>query len=158
MNADIAALPLGPGEAEAAARLHAGMDEAWSVTDWTTFLADPLVIGFGAESGGALIGVVLVRVLFDEAEVLTLYVGSRERRRRVGGGLLAAALSAAAARGASAVYLEVAADNTAAIGLYTRHGFVEIGRRRGYYRRPTGTSDALTMRCSLPLDAGARPT
>ena len=42
------------------------------------------------------------------------------------------------------VLLEVRADNDAAQQLYLRRGFVEIGRRRGYYQ-PSG-ADAVVMK------------
>jgi [ribosomal protein S18]-alanine N-acetyltransferase len=42
------------------------------------------------------------------------------------------------------VLLEVRADNEVAQRLYTRRGFEEIGRRRGYYQ-PSG-DDAVVMK------------
>ena len=49
------------------------------------------------------------------------------------------------------LYLEARESNHAARALYARFGFREIGRRRGYYRKPT--EDALV----LSLDLGAEP-
>jgi ribosomal-protein-alanine N-acetyltransferase len=49
------------------------------------------------------------------------------------------------------VFLDVRADNPVAQRLYTRHGFVRIGVRRGYYQ-PSGT-DAVVM-----LREAAAPT
>ncbi len=45
--------------------------------------------------------------------------------------------------GAEAMQLEVRASNGAAIGLYQRLGFVEQGRRKGYYSAPA--EDAVLM-------------
>jgi Fur family ferric uptake transcriptional regulator len=39
----------------------------------------------------------------------------------------------------------VAEDNLAARRLYERHGFAEVGRRKGYYRRGSGHADALVL-------------
>ena len=39
--------------------------------------------------------------------------------------------------------LEVRASNDPAIALYEKHGFVEVGRRRGYYEKPK--EDAILM-------------
>lgn len=160
MSGAVAIAPL--ADAGAAARLHMQMDEPWNEGDWARFLVDPRIIGLGASVDGAFVGVVLVRSVADEAEILTILVDAAMRRRGVADRLLSAGLAEAAGRGAAAVFLEVAADNTAALGLYRRNGFVEIGRRRGYYRRPAGAAsgavDALTMRRPLRLDAGAHPT
>ena len=46
-------------------------------------------------------------------------------------------------RGCSVVTLEVRAGNEAAIELYKKMGFREVGRRKGYYRK--GKEDALLM-------------
>jgi ribosomal-protein-alanine N-acetyltransferase len=43
----------------------------------------------------------------------------------------------------SAIELEVRAGNLAALTLYRRFGFVEVGRRKGYYRDPA--EDAVLM-------------
>ena len=40
--------------------------------------------------------------------------------------------------GARLVFLEVADDNEAALKLYGREGFKEIGRRENYYQRANG--------------------
>ena len=79
----------------------------------------------------------------DEAEVLNLAVPEDARRQGVGGALLSRLLDEARKRGSRAVYLEVRASNTAALGLYRSRGFVEVGRRHGYYQRPV--EDALIL-------------
>ena len=58
-----------------------------------------------------------------------------------------AAYDAAAERGAQQVYLDVRESNWPARRLYASRGFVEIGRRRRYYRRPA--EDALVLRKDL---------
>jgi ribosomal-protein-alanine N-acetyltransferase len=44
------------------------------------------------------------------------------------------------------MFLEVATGNAAALALYRREGFVEVGRRRRYY---ADASDALVLRVNL---------
>jgi ribosomal-protein-alanine N-acetyltransferase len=52
--------------------------------------------------------------------------------------------------GARIMFLEVATDNSSAQLLYQAFGFVEVGKREGYYLRPDGTRmSAYTMRCDL---------
>ncbi|MDP3371055.1 MAG: ribosomal-protein-alanine acetyltransferase, partial [Brevundimonas sp.] len=56
----------------------------------------------------------------------------------------------AATRGATRLFLEVAEDNMAALALYAGAGFVEAGRRPGYYARPHGRPrDALVLALNL---------
>lgn len=86
------------------------------------------------EAGGGLIGFSLVRALAGEAELLLLAIAPAARRRGLGGRMLLTALEDCRQAGASAVFLEVREDNHPARRLYWRHGFVEIGRRPGYYR------------------------
>ena len=47
------------------------------------------------------------------------------------------------------MFLEVAADNLAAIALYQATGFAKVGVRKGYYPHPDGAKDALVMRRTL---------
>ncbi|WP_324278452.1 GNAT family N-acetyltransferase [Blastococcus brunescens] len=60
------------------------------------------------------------------------------------GSLLLDELLAEADRRSPVVLLEVRADNETAQHLYRRRGFVEIGRRRGYYQ--SSGADAVVMR------------
>lgn len=83
----------------------------------------------------------------DEAELLTIGVGSAFQRQGLGGAMLAAVLAAAFARQLTRVFLEVRASNRGAIALYRRAGFLEVGMRRGYYRNIHGCEDALVMAC-----------
>jgi len=100
-------------------------------------------------------GFALGRAVADEAELLTLAVPPARRRAGIGSRLLAAFLAAAAERGATSAFLEVAADNAAALALYRRHGFSEVGRRRGYYRdSPSGAVDAVVMRRAIDAGTG----
>ena len=80
----------------------------------------------------------------DEAELLTIAAHPDHRRKGLAQNLMQSWTQAAAARGARTAFLEVAADNAGAIALYLRCGFVETGRRKGYYARPdAGRVDAL---------------
>ncbi len=91
-------------------------------------------------------GFVLARVAADEAEILTLAVMPPGRRAGLGRALLAAAMAEARARGASAMFLEVAEENTAARALYADAGFAAVGTRPNYY---PGGAAALVLRARL---------
>jgi len=80
-----------------------------------------------------------------ELESVVVDVGWR--RGGIGRALCAAVVEWCRGRGADAVELEVRAGSGGAIALYGELGFVEMGRRRGYYREPE--ADAVLMRLEL---------
>ena len=92
----------------------------------------------------AVLGYAGVDLAGETADVMTIAVDPGRRGEGHGVRLLEALLGRAEVAGASQVMLEVRADNEAAIGLYTRYGFAEVHRRRGYYQ--PGSVDALVMR------------
>ena len=117
----------------------------WSAAEISDLLAAPHVFTV-TEPAGFLIG----RAVAGEAELLTVAVDPAARRQGIGARLIAGFLAEARAKNAESVFLEVAADNLAARGLYAAAGFAEAGRRRGYYRTPQGQAlDALLLRRGL---------
>jgi ribosomal-protein-alanine N-acetyltransferase len=99
-------------------------------------------------ANGIVAGYVVAWFVMDEGEIANLAVAAEERGKGIGAALLRAAIAAARAREVTTLYLEVRSSNTAARALYASHGFMEVGRRRGYYRRPV--EDALVLRLVLP--------
>ena len=95
------------------------------------------------------IGFALSRVIIDECELMLLAVNAQSQRSGIGRDLLDAIIGDARGAKATSVFLEVRSGNPA-ISLYASTGFVEVGRRRGYYRGALGeTFDALTYRLAL---------
>ena len=117
----------------------------WSAAEFASLLAEPSVFVI-ARPDAFIVG----RVVVDEAEILTIAVASAARRQGIGAGLISDFAQQAAKRGATHAFLEVAADNTAALALYAKAGFAPVGRRRGYFHTPQGRqTDALVMSRSL---------
>jgi ribosomal-protein-alanine N-acetyltransferase len=139
------------GDAAALAEVHAAaFATPWSFEDIRPMLSarGAFALGVDAAAGG-LAGFILCRVIAGEAEVLTLAVRPEHRRHGLGRALLAAA-EAIASNTATAMFLEVAADNAAAIALYAAAGYEAVGRRASYYARPAGAgADAIVMRRAL---------
>lgn len=127
------------GDAEVLHRLcfPADWDRPWSRQAFAEMLAMPGTFGLMAHATGESepIGLIVVRVASDEAEILTIGVRSDCRRRGIGGALLTAAQNEARSRSAARLHLEVAEDNFAARKLYADLGFATVGRRAGYYAR-----------------------
>lgn len=144
---------LAPRDAGVLADIHAeGFARSWDAHDIERMLADSAVVGDGVYAGAASkpAGFVLSRVVLDEAEILTIAVSRAVQGRGFGRALLAAHLARLASRGARTVFLEVEEGNLPALKLYRAFGFVETGRRDGYYRKPDGRRvAALTMSRAL---------
>jgi ribosomal-protein-alanine N-acetyltransferase len=110
-------------------------------------IADVLVArGF---FGDFVAGIAISRVVLDEAELMTIALDPDLRGRGAGRELLRHHIARVRRAGAEAMFLEVAADNAAALRLYWAAGFAEFGRRKGYYTGPKGRQDALTFRRDL---------
>ncbi|WP_115717429.1 ribosomal protein S18-alanine N-acetyltransferase [Gallaecimonas mangrovi] len=88
------------------------------------------------------------RVL-DETTLFNICVLPDCRGQGLGQQLMADLIAEAKAAGDNAIFLEVRASNSAAIRLYLRHGFKEVGRRKGYYPCVQGREDALVMCLAL---------
>jgi ribosomal-protein-alanine N-acetyltransferase len=121
--------------------------EAWTAAQCAGLLPLPGVWLSVAREKGRLVGFSLARIVLGEAELLLLAVRRDGQRRGVGGLLLDQFRLTAAARGATRLHLEVR-DGNPAINLYRRTGYIEAGRRRGYYTGRDGQIyDALTLTC-----------
>lgn len=119
--------------------------DPWSRSSFTALLEQPRVhFAVALDATGTLLGYTVAWFVLDEAELANLAVAPDARGRGIGTLLLEGALEAAETRGSEAMYLEVRASNVSALALYASHGFIEISRRKSYYRRPV--EDALVLR------------
>lgn len=149
--------PIPTTAAQALATLHRACfpDDPWDAGALARIMALSGAFGWLAWEEDAPVGFILVRDLGAECEVLSLGVAPHRRRSGAGQTLLSAAVAETRRRGLSSVVLEVAVDNDPANALYATLGFVPVGRRQRYYRRPDGRADALILR--LALSAAASP-
>jgi ribosomal-protein-alanine N-acetyltransferase len=147
--------PASAAEAEVLAQAHAfGFDAPWSVADFAQLFDGVGAYGFLAWDGARPLGMIACRVVFEDAEVLTIAVDPAARGRGVGRALLEAAVGVARLSGATAMFLEVAVDNAPALALYGRAGFVRAGLRKDYYDRgAAGQADAAAMRLDLVAES-----
>lgn len=127
------------------AALHAVcFPDPWDAAAISALLVTPGTFAYAHDDG-----FVLARAAGDEAEILTLAVAPAARGQGLGRGLLQAAIARARELGAETMFLEVGADNPAALALYAGLGFTKCGMRKGYYG---GSSDALVLRLPLRAD------
>ncbi len=134
-------------DSEAAARLHKlCFPSPWSADSFRRLLGQATTLGYGyRQSDDRLVALCLCQVVAEEAEILTLCCHPDSRRQGLATALLATVVPAAMAFGARRLSLEVAVDNSAAIGLYAKYGLNEIGRRPAYYSHAGETRDALVL-------------
>jgi [ribosomal protein S18]-alanine N-acetyltransferase len=86
----------------------------------------------GAE--GESIGLGCLWVILEEAHITVLAIDPRYQRQGLGQALLWALLASAHQRGLEWATLEVRTSNQAAVSLYQKFGFQEVGKRRSYYQ------------------------
>jgi tRNA threonylcarbamoyl adenosine modification protein YeaZ len=142
---------VGPEAAPLLAALHArSFDQPWGASSFTEMLAVPGTLALLAHRGDVPAGFILVRTIAGEAEILTLATEPSARRSGIASRLLEAAYPFLQALKAEALFLEVAADNDAALELYARQNFIRSGLRKAYYARVNGAAvDAILMRRDL---------
>jgi [ribosomal protein S18]-alanine N-acetyltransferase len=96
---------------------------------------DEQVVGYGVMS-----------VVIDEAHILNICIDPKWQKRGLGLKLMRRMLKVAGQHGTEVVFLEVRVSNHAAIRLYEKVGFVEVGMRKGYYPDKNQTrEDALIL-------------
>jgi [ribosomal protein S18]-alanine N-acetyltransferase len=140
--------------AEVAAIEQACFSDPWSESSFRQAVENPGVFFRVATegAGGPVVGYVVAWFAGGEGEIANVAVAPAVRGRGIGGQLLDAAIAAAVDQGAEALYLDVRESNARARALYDSRGFVEVGRRRRYYRRPA--EDAIVLRRGIGGDAG----
>ena len=119
----------------------------WDSATFQNYLNDPTIRLFSTETG-----FLLVRECAPEAEILTLAVRPLGRRCGVASGLIDQLIKKSAENQFESIFLEVSTENAAAIALYQKFGFKQVGRRKDYYASPHGKRvDALVMSRAIDL-------
>ncbi|WP_396587582.1 ribosomal protein S18-alanine N-acetyltransferase [Bermanella sp. R86510] len=91
----------------------------------------------------------IVSYVVGEAELLNICIASGARGQGHAQTLLEHLVEHAQQHDNHEMFLEVRPSNQAAIHIYEKQGFHEIGRRKNYYPTKSGYEDALLM--ALPL-------
>ena len=107
-------------------------------------LSNPLSLWLVAVDGDDVVGYVGSQTVLGEADIMNVAVAPGHRRRGIAEALLCGLEDLLRKDGVYSLTLEVRPSNDAAIELYRKLGYLEIGRRPGYYHRPK--EDALILR------------
>jgi ribosomal-protein-alanine N-acetyltransferase len=128
-------------DADVLAKLHAqGFHRGWTREEFASYIAGrdtPVYVACDA-SRKKIAGFAMLRLAADEAELITIAVDPKWRKKGIGAALMRALFDDLTMTSARKLFLEVAADNPAAIKLYARNGFQKVSERQGYYVRPDG--------------------
>jgi ribosomal-protein-alanine N-acetyltransferase len=153
MHALPAIRSIDPSRAADCAVLHShGFAHPWSAEELDQLLGAKETLCDGAFDGKAevLLGFIISRIAADEAEILTIVVDPAQRKLGIGAKLLAAHLTNLAVARVKTLFLEVDQNNAAALALYRRFGFRQVGERKAYYRTADGGfATALVMRLDI---------
>lgn len=141
-------MPMGQEHLDQAADLtKACFSVPWSRNMLLETLLNPRadIIAAVRESDGLLVGYVCLEWVLYEGSLSSLAVAPPFRGRGIGSVLLERAIAVCRERGLLTLTLEVRASNTAAIALYEKQGFRNVGKRPGYYNRPREDALLLTL-------------
>jgi len=118
--------------------------DPWSEKSVASELTNPLSLWLVAMEGEQTVGYVGSQTVMDETDMMNIAVDPDFRRQGIAEMLINALVEALDSRGSRCLTLEVRASNDPAKNLYEKLGFLQIGRRKNYYRNPR--EDALILR------------
>lgn len=118
--------------------------DPWSAQSIATELDNSLSCWLVAADGEKVVGYVGSQTVLDGSDMMNIAVAPDFRRKGLAEALVNALIDCLRQRKSRCLILEVRVSNTPAITLYGKLGFVEIGRRKNYYRNPK--EDALILR------------
>lgn len=149
--------PMSVNDLDQVASLEAAVYADSAHTPWTRNmfydeLSQPGRSWWVAHDQGTVIGYAGGQMAGSDFEVTDVVVAPERRRAGIASRLVARLAYDAQMLNAATASLEVEEGNEPAKAAYARLGFLEVGRRPGYYG---GDVDALILRASLPLQVDA---
>lgn len=97
------------------------------------------------DDSGILQGFYVAQLILEQLELFNICVAIEAQGQGYGKALLQHFLQEGASRGATEAFLEVRSSNYSAIALYEKCGFMQTGRRKGYYVSKDRKDDAILM-------------
>lgn len=120
---------------------------------WTQGIFDDcMVVGYYCwvcEDKDKIFGYGIMSIAVDEAHIMNICVDPDVRVQGWGRKMLELMIETATAKMADTLLLEVRESNKAALALYEKNGFNEIGIRKGYYPSKNGREDAVMLALAL---------
>lgn len=119
-------------------------NDPWSENSIASELDNRLSLWLVAMENEKVIGYVGSQTVLGETDMMNIATHPDYRNQGVASCLINALIEALTEQGSHSLMLEVRVSNAQAIRIYEKFGFVEVGRRRNYYRNPK--EDALILR------------
>lgn len=116
----------------------------WSVNAISGELTNPLSLWLVAVEADQVVGYVGSQSVLGEADMMNIAVDPSFRRWGIAQNLVEQLICLLRDKQVSSLTLEVRASNEPAVKLYEKMGFIQVGRRPGYYSIPR--EDALIYR------------
>jgi len=119
-------------------------DDPWSENSIASELNNRLSLWFVAVEADIVVGYVGSQTVLGETDMMNIAVHPDYRKQGIATNLINILVDELSQRGSHSLMLEVRASNERAISVYKKLEFIEVGRRKNYYRNPK--EDALIMR------------
>jgi len=139
--------PFKSEDVEKVAELKEFFEEMWDEPALLSELSNAASIAVLAKNGQQVIGFCAFSAVKEEANLNMILVHPKYRKNGVGEIMLKEAVKKIKEKGATEAYLEVRVSNEAAINLYQKFRFEQVGLRKNFYKNPE--DDALIMHCYL---------
>lgn len=125
---------------------HLSFSTPWTEGMFASELNNPKCRYFTAVERDSILGFAGVFMVLDEGYINNIAVAPQARCRGVGSLLMSTLIEYARSIELSFLTLEVRETNNSAISLYSSLGFIEVGKRRGYYEHPKEDAVLMTYR------------
>ena len=119
----------------------------WSyraICDFASFNSNRILVAINKKE---VVGYITYSVVLDEVQIANVAVHPSHRRQGIANKLLSYLCNEAKNSKMSLIMLEVRQSNEAAIKIYNKLGYIEVGRRNNYYKNPA--EDAILMNLTL---------
>jgi ribosomal-protein-alanine N-acetyltransferase len=117
--------------------------DPWSKRNFEEELKHRFSIPLVVKSGTKVVGYTCLWHIEDQMEIANFAISPEFRGKGIGRMMIERVFAEAKGKGCLSVMLSVRESNLAALNLYAKSGFVEVDRRKNYYRHPT--EDAIIM-------------
>ena len=109
----------------------------WSKNQWANEFKKEGIKVYGLSNTNLLIGICVLQVVLDEAQINYFAINSNFRNKGFGSHLMNYLIKVCEKIKVNKLYLEVSQSNVTAERFYSRFGFFTVGIRRNYYKDGT---------------------